>query len=143
MIIANRRFSINSPLERIEQLVMKAVIEALQPERLEASDEKSFQAMVKAKMGPLNLPMHMAGEIISPSNPLEFMIKLKGQGGLIWLNQKATFTLTSLDKDKTEVACELVAVGMAPLLRIFLLWKVKSFAADILGGFENQLRQWA
>ena len=143
MIIANRKFSVNSPLKRIEPLVMKAMINALQPERMEASDERSFRAIVRAKLGPIHLPMHMEGEITSPTNPLEFMIKLKGQGGIIWLNQKAVFSLTSLHGDQTEVSCKLVAANMATLMRIFLLWRVKSFAADILDGFEKQLRQWS
>jgi len=110
---------------------------------MEASDEKSFRAVVKTKIGPIALPMRMAGEIISQLNPVEFMIKIRGQGGLIWLDQKAKFILTSLAKGKTEVECELVAEGMSPIVRIFLIWRVKSFAAEILDGFEERLKQWA
>lgn len=72
---------------------MKAMIDALQPEMMEASDEKSFRAVVKTKIGPIALPMRMAGEIISQFNPLEFMTKIRGQGGLIWLDQKAKLYL--------------------------------------------------
>ena len=68
MIIANKKFVIDSFLARAEQLVMKAIVEALQPEMMEASDEKSFRAVGKTKIGPIALPMRMAGEIISQFN---------------------------------------------------------------------------
>lgn len=48
-----------------------------------------------------------------------------------------------IGEDKTEVACKTVAEGMATLLRVFLLWKVKSFAEDAFESLEERLRQWA
>ena len=143
MIIAEDKFVINSSREKTEQLVMKAMISALQPERMHASDERSFRAMVRVNIGSIHLPVHMEGEITSPSNPLEFMIKLKGLDGIIWLNQKAIFTLKSIDGDTTEVASQLMAEAMSTVTRIFLLWKVKRFAAEILEDFEKYLRRWS
>ena len=143
MIIAESEFTIDSPQERVEELLMKAMISALQPEGMDASDERSFVAMVRAKIGPIGLPLDMVGEVVSPTNPMEFMIKFRGQGGIIWLNQKATFTLTPINEGKTEVMCQVDAEGMATLLKTLLMWRIRSFANEILQSFETRLRQWA
>ncbi len=143
MIISERKFVINIPQERVEQLIMKAMVNALQPERLCASNDKCFRAMVRASIGPIKVPIDMEGEIMSLSNPLIFMMRLRGLWGIFCLNQRATFMLVAIDKDKTQIETKVIAEDMALLVKIFMLWKVKRFAVDVLDRFENQLREYA
>ena len=52
------------------------------------------------------------------------------------------FNKSDLSPVDPEVTARLIAEDMAPLLRMFLLWKVKSFARDSLASMESLLRQW-
>ena len=95
-------------------------------------------------MGFISLPMNVEMDIIdvSPLESLATVLKTKGMRGMVWLNQKATFRLTMMGEGKTEVACKTVEEGMSTLLRVFLLWKVKSFAEGAFKSLEERLRQW-
>ncbi|MFC1872549.1 hypothetical protein ACFLYV_02375 [Chloroflexota bacterium] len=141
MIIAEKKCVINGSPELVEQLVMKAIISALRPEKLQASDERHFQAVVRVGLGLIRLSVDMAGEVLSPHNPLKFMIRLKGLAGVIRLELMSTFILKSNDVDTTEVVSQLRAEVMSIVISLFLLWKVKRFAVEILQGFENNLKR--
>lgn len=145
MIIAERKFLIESSQERIWELILKAVLRFMPFERIEILSDRSFRALLRIKMGFISLPMNVEMSIMSVSPPesLVTVLKTKGMLGMVWLNQKATFRLTMIEDGKTEVACKTVEEGMATLLRVFLLWKVKSFAEDAFKSLEERLRQWA
>jgi len=143
MVIAEREFIINSSPDRIGQLMMKAMIEALQPEMMEASDEKFFRCRVRAKIGPLSLPVYITGEITTPVNPVEMMTRISGLGRLIGLNQRTLFEFRSIEKTKTAITSRIVMEDMTTLVRVCLLWRIKRFATDILERFEMCLRSWA
>ena len=145
MVIAEKKFTIDTSRERIWSLILKAVLRFMPFERMEVLSEKNFRALLRIKMGFISLPMKVDIEIADISAPefLVTVIKAKGMRGMVWLNQKSTFKLRKIGEDKTEIACELEEEGMAPLLRMFFLPKVKSFAEDAFKSFEERLRQWA
>ena len=145
MIIAEAKFIVNTSRERIWQLLLKAMMNCVSFERMQLIDARNFQGQLTMKMGFISLPMDVKLELADLS-PLEFLVtllKAKSLLGIIWLNQRATFTLLAVDKGKTEVSCQVAEEGMATLLRMFFLWKVKSFASLVLKGVEDRLRQWA
>ena len=145
MMISEKKFTIDTSWERIWSLILKAVLRFMPFERMEVLSEKNFRALLRIKMGFISLPMKVNIEIADISAPesLVTVIKAKGIRGLVWLNLKSTFRLTKIGEGKTEIACELEEEEMAPLLRMFFLPKVKSFAGDAFKSFEERLRQWA
>ncbi len=145
MIVADKNFIIDSPRERVWQLLLRVVMRCMPFESMELVDEKNYFALLKIGIGCIALPVRVQIEITDIFEPesLVTILKARGMGGMVWLNQKATFTLTSLSESKTQVTCNLVAQGMARLLRIFFLWRVKSFAQGSLENIEALLRQWA
>ena len=144
MIVADKKIVIDSPRKRIWGFLLGAVMKGIPLENMELVDKKNFLALLKLRIGFLALPLHVRIEITDTFEPetLVTAVKAKGMGGMIWLNQGVTFTLTSLDESKTEVDCKFVAQGMSVLLRIFLLRRVKRFARDCLNAIENVLREW-
>ena len=145
MMISERKFTIDASQERIWSLIIKAVLRFMPFERMEVLSEKNFRALLRIKVGFISMPMKVNMEIVSIAAPesLVTVIKAKGIRGMIWLDQKSTFKLTKIGENKTEIACELEEEGMSPILRMFLLPMVKSFAKDAFNKFEERLRQWA
>ena len=145
MVISERKFTIDASRERIWSLILKAVLRFMPFERMEILSEKNFRALLRIKMGFISLPMKVNIEIADISAPesLVTLIKAKGMRDMVWLNQKSTFKLTKIGEGKTEIACELEEEGMASLLRMLFLPKVRSFAGDAFKSFEERLRQWA
>lgn len=144
MIIADRKFTINSPRERIWEYIIRALMRCMSFEGMQFTDERSFSAILRMKMGFITLPVRVKMEIIDivKLESIVTTLQARGLGGLVWFNQKATFTLTTVDESKTEVASKMEAEGMAFLLRTLLLWKVKSFARETLDSLEVLLKQW-
>lgn len=144
MIIAERKFTINSSRERIWECIIKALMRCIPFEGMQFADERSFSAILRMKMGFITLPVRIKMEIIDmvKLESIVTTLQARGLGGLVWFNQKATFTLTTVDESKTEVASKMEAEGMAFLLRTLLLWKVKGFARETLDGLEVLLKQW-
>ena len=145
MIIAEKKFIINSSRERIWECIIRALMRCIPFEGIQFADERSFAALLKIKIGFITLPMQAKMDIVDIVEPetLVTTLNMRGMQGLVWLNQKSTFSLTAIDENKTEVAGKLAAEGIAPLLRLFLLWKVKSFARESLDNVADLLVQWA
>jgi carbon monoxide dehydrogenase subunit G len=145
MIMAERKFVIGSPRQRIWELLLKAALMCMPLERLVPQSATKIQALLRVKMGFISLPMDVEVEIVNMSPPvsMEIVIKAKGVRGIIWLNQRATFILTPISEGETEIACKLAEEGMATLLRLFLLPTVKSFARDTFNNLEERLKKWA
>jgi len=144
MIIAERKFTINSSRERIWECVIIALMRCIPFEGMQFADERSFSAILRMKMGFITLPVRVKMEIIDivKLETLVTTLQARGLGGLVRFNQKATFTLTPVDESKTEISVKMEAEGMAPLLKIFLLWKVKSFASESLDSVGVLLKEW-
>jgi len=145
MVIAEKAFIISSSQQRIWEILMKAVLRFMPLERMKPQSEKSVRALLRVKMGLISLPLDVEVEIVDASPPtlLVTTLRAKGMGGVIWLNQRSTFTLTSISEGKTEVACKIAEEGMAILLRVFFLKGIKDFAGDAFSKLEERLRQWA
>jgi len=145
MIIAESNFSIESPRQRIWELLLKSVLRFMPFERIKPLSEKSVRALLKVKMGFISLPMNVMVEIVeaTPPESLVTVLEARGMGGIIWLKQRATFKLASAGEAKTEVACKIALEDMGAIVKIFLLRKVKTFARDSFTGLEDRLRKWA
>jgi len=144
MIIGERKFIIYASRQRIWELLLRATLRLMPFERCNIHSQTEFSALLRTKMAFVSLPMQVEINIVDivPPESLGTILKAKGMGGIVWINQKSTFTLTPIDEGKTEVDCKIVAEGMASLLRMFFLPKVKSFAGDAFKNLEERLRQW-
>jgi carbon monoxide dehydrogenase subunit G len=145
MIIAESSFTIDSSQQRIWELLLKSVLRFMPFERIKPLSEKSVTALLKVRMGFISLPMNVMVEIVEATPPqlMVTVLEARGMGGIIWLKQRATFTLTSADDEKTEVGCKIALEGMGIMVRIFLMRLVKTFARDSFQGLEDRLRKWA
>ena len=145
MIIAERKFIISNSRQRIWELILKAALRFMPFERMKPISERSIQALLRVKIGFINLPLNVEVEIadISPPESLATVLKAKCMGGLVCLNQRSIFTLRPINEVKTEVDCKIVEEGMSVLFRIFLLWWVKRYARDTFNSIEARLREWA
>lgn len=146
-IIAQRKFVLNAPPDRVWDLMGGAVIGSLHGlEAMHPLDESSFSAVLRVKMAFLTIPMHLNGHVLADeAHPESLAIELKanGWGGLIKLNQKVTLTVSPVDKDKSEVLCQSMAQDLMPLVRLFFLGRVKSMADTTLGDVEKRLQDIA
>ncbi len=145
MIIAERKFVIDSSQQRIWALLLKSVLRFMPFERMRPLSESSVSALLRVKMGFISLPMAVEVEITDASPPerMVTVLKSKGMGGMVWLRQRATFSLALVGEGKTEVTCKIAEEGMGILVRMFLLPRVKTFARESFNGLEERLRRWA
>lgn len=144
MLIAERKFVIDAPVERIWDLLLRTTLRLMPFEQMNIHSQNSFSGLLRMKMAFISVPMKVEMELLDIVPPLKMNTKLKakGMGGIAWINQKSTFSLKSVGENKTEVDAKIIAEGMAPVVRI-LLPKVKSFARDAFKNLEERLRQWA
>lgn len=144
-ILAERKFVISSSQQRIWELLLKSVLRFMPFERMRPLSEKSVRALLRVRIGFISLPLDVEVEVVdaSPPESMFTVLKSKGMGGLVWLNQKATFTLTPVTEGETEVACKIISEGMGPLVRVFLLRRVRIFAQNAFNRLEELLKQWA
>ena len=146
-LIACRKFVVEASSERVWSLLGGVVVGSLPGlERMHAIDESSFTALLRLKAGFIRLSMHLKGQVTADAahpESLAFLIEAKRWGGLVQLNQKVKFTISSIDTDKTEVVCESMAQGMRLLTRLFLLGRIRSMARITLCGIEKRLQEIA
>jgi hypothetical protein len=145
MIVAQKKFIISSSQQRIWELLLKATLRSVPLERMKPISERNIQGLIRVKLGFISLPMNVDIKIDEISSPdsMTTLLKAKGMKGLIQMKQKSIFNVASVDGDKTEVSCVIEEDGVSVFLKIFLLWKVKRFATEVLVNLQNQLRQWA
>lgn len=144
MILAERKFVINSSQQRIWELLLKSVLRFMPFERMRPQSEKSVRALLRVGVGFISLPMDVEVEVVNTSPPesMVTVLKSKGMGGIVWINQRATFTLTPVSEGKTEVACKIEEDGMGIMVRLFLLWRVRTVAQDAFKGLNARLKRW-
>lgn len=145
MLIAERTFVVDADRERIWELLLRATLRLMPFERCNIRSQTEFSALLRMKVAFISLPMQVDMNIVDivPPETLNTTLKAKGMGGIVWINQKSTFTLTSAGEGKTEVHAKIVAEGMAPILKMFFVPMVKSFARDSFKNLEERLKQWA
>ncbi len=145
MLIAERKFVIDADRERVWELLLRATLRLMPFERCNIRSQTEFSALLRMKVAFISLPMQVEMNMVDivPPEKMNTILTSKGMGGIIWINQRSTFTLTSAGEGKTEVNAKIVAEGMTPLLRIFALPMVKSFARDAFKNLEERLKQWA
>lgn len=145
MMIAEKTFKVAGSQEKIWEFLTKALLRSIPFEQVQFTDERGFSALLRLKVGSLTFPTKVTVAILNMVEPETFVAKisLTGMGGIIQLDQIASFDVKGSNNAPTEVAAKLEAERMSPLLQTFLLWKVKSFARDSLNNVERLLKDWA
>ena len=146
-VLSKRKFVLEASRERIWGLLGRVIIDSLELERFHARDDRNFNALTRVKVAFITVAMQVKGTMvnISPPEALSVLLAVKGMGRIIQLNLKVTFTLSALDKDKTEtdIVCQMGDGRIWFPLGIFLMPRVKTFAREILMSIEKRLRQLA
>jgi len=141
-------FVIQSPRQRIWELLMKAILRCLPLERITPISDNNVSALLRVKVLFISLPLdvNVVTSDVNPDESVNTLVKAKGLGGLIWLNQMFRFALRSLGEKETEVTCQVNYEGMSALLRVS--WfafapMIKGIATDTFDKLEKRLAQWA
>ena len=145
MIIADKTITISASPQRVWEFIGEAMLSALKLGRFMPLDQNNFIAVMKVKLGFISLSMSVEGRIIESCEPSSWVavIKTKAMGGIIWLNQKASFVLNAIDENTTEINSKMVAEGMSLPIRVFLLGTVRKVASETLDEFGRLLKQWS
>ena len=140
---SQRKFIADASSKRIWDFIGEAMFSALKLEGVRVMDASNFSAVIRVRLGPVKMPLSIAGRFIetSPAKSLAATVEARGLAGIIWLNQRLNITLNPLDENKTEVNLEVITEGMGNLVKTCLSWRIKSFVNEILGGMERELRQ--
>jgi len=144
MIIAERTITISASPQRVWEFIGEAMLTALKLGRLMPLDQNNFIAVLKVKLGFISLSMSVEGRITESCEPSSWVavINTRAMGGIIWLKQKASFVLTPVDENTTQIHSKMVAEGMSLPIRVFLLGMVRKVASETLDEFGSLLKQW-
>jgi len=145
-VIAERQFIVEAFPQRVWDILGRVMFDSLHGlERVNVVDERNFRAVLRVKVGFVDLTARLRGEMteISPPQFLAVVLKMRLMGGALRLGQKVTFTLTAVDEGKTEVECKAVAEGMATVFRWPLLKKAQDFAGETFDRIEERLHKLA
>jgi carbon monoxide dehydrogenase subunit G len=145
MIMAERKFIIASPQQRIWDLLIKAAFRTMPLEQVNPLNLTKITALLRVKIGFISLPMNVEVEIMDMSPPasMSILINARGMMGLVWLNQKSDLVLAPVGENATEVNGKVNVEGMSIFLRLFLLPAIKKFARDTFYSLEERLKKWA
>ena len=127
---------------------MKAILRCLPLERITPLSDNNVSALLKVKVLFISVPLYVnvVTSDVNPNESVVTLVKAKGLGGLMWLNQKFKFALKAAGEKETEVSCQVSYEGMSPLLRItWLIFSpmIKGIARDTFAKLEQRLKQWA
>ena len=144
--IGERNFVVGASRERVWRLIGKVIFSSLPGmEQVEILDDTSFRALLKVKILLLEMTMRLKGEMVDMSPPASFgvNITIEGLGGLLRMKQKVTIEMTSIEKEKTAVACRARAENMGILLRWLSVGQARRFAQSVFEAIEKRLQDLA
>lgn len=144
MIVAERKFVIDAPQEGIWELLGDAIFSSIRLERMQIIDENNFAGVVRVRIGFISLPMHLRIKLVDISSPRSLTAKViaRTKPGIFTITEETRITLTLISEGKTEVGTKAAVEEMGTLPRLLLLWKIRSFAEDILDGIKRCLEKW-
>ena len=144
--VAVKHFVINASQERVWRLIGKVIFSSLSGmEKVEILDETRFRAFLRVKVSLLELTMRLKGEIVDmlPPDSLVVNIAIEGLRGLFRMNQKVTIDISSIDQERTAVACQAMAESMGILSRGMFLRQARRFAQSVFETIEKRLQDLA
>jgi len=144
----NKTFVIKSAVERIYELLMKAILRCLPMEQLVPVSDNTVNALLKVKLWFLSIPMavQVVTADIVPNESVVTYVHAKGLGGLMKLTQKFTFALKSKGEKETEVSCTVEYQEKSWFLGIaWVLFApmIKGIGMDTFQKLEERLTKWA
>ncbi|MBI4319315.1 MAG: hypothetical protein HY675_12565 [Chloroflexi bacterium] len=142
MIVLERQFTIGAPQQTVWEYLARAILSSPRLERIDIIDSEHFDALLRVKLGFINVPMAVNGQIADSVHleSLTAKLRIRFVKDLIKLNQSTTFTLSAVDEGQTHVACRVMIEGMGPLLTLFS-GKVKASAEEIISGTQAYLER--
>ena len=146
MALAQKDFLVNAPRERVWRLIGKVIFSVLPGlENMEILDENNFRAVLRMKLFGLQISLKLKGEMVDMAPPESFGVKLflEGLGGLFRAEQKVSFAITPVEKDRTAVSCRAAMEDPGFLPRVFLLGQARKFAGSTFEAIEKRLQDLA
>lgn len=144
-VFAERKFVLEASRDRVWGLLGRAIIDSLEMERFHARDDRNFNALTRVKVSFITIIMQVRGEMtdITPPEFLSVLLEIRALKGMLKLNQKVTFNVVSLDKDRTEITCQVSGSRIGFPLGLFIMPRAISFGGEILQKIERRLKRIA
>ena len=135
MEIAQRKFIINAPRERVWELLGRIIYRSLPLERMEVVTETSFRAVLNWRLAGLNLPLKVKVSMDDISPPEQLGASIKVKKGIIDQTVLVSFALTTFAQDQTELVCNAATEGGA-----ITTWLLGGQQRRFAGGMFDTIR---
>ena len=140
MKITEKHFVVEASRDRVWRLIGKVIFSSLPGmENIDIVDENRFRAIMRMKVLFVEVKMNLQGEMVDMSPPDSFAVRLalEGPGRLFRIDQRVSFSMAAVEKEKTAVACELTAEKMGILFR----GQARRFATSVFDAIEKRLKE--
>ncbi len=141
MLITQKQFAVDAPLERVWGLLPRVVHQCLPLEKMDIIDEQTFNADLRWDLAFISLKLHIKGKFVDISPPSHLRCVLSVDRALLHLKIGVAFTLKPIDADKTEVLCAATSEGSEKkrLLDWALAGQQRQFAGNIFDSIRRRL----
>jgi carbon monoxide dehydrogenase subunit G len=136
--LARRQYVIQAPRQRVWDLLAGTIIQCMPVEQMQIVNDTTFRAVLKLKLGPLEVPMRLEVRAadISPIDSLCTLVKAKK--GPFESALKVSFALTDASEESTSVVCTATEDGGSPWMWL-LKGQQRSFAGDMFDAISAEL----
>ena len=144
--INERNFEVKASRDRVWRLIGKVIFGSLPGmENMEILDENNFRALLRMKLFGLAINLKLKGEMVDMAPPESFSVKLllEGPGSLFHAEQKVSFAMAPVEKERTAVSCRATMEDPGFLPRLFLLGQARRFARSTFEAIEKRLQDLA
>jgi len=140
VLLARQDFVIDAPLARAWDVLPAGVIQGLPVEQMDVLSDTKLTAVLRAKLGPLEIPVPLKVEIgdIAPLQSISATIT--AEKGIARSVLDVSFALSAVTDDQTRVTCTARESAGSPAMRL-LRWQQRRFAREMFSSIERWLRQ--
>lgn len=137
--VAEKQFLIGASQQRTWELLGKMVYQCLPLEQMNLISLDTFQAVMRWRLGPVNIPLGIQGRLVDVVTPTSLGCLVLVSMGIIHLGVKVTFTLRPASGDRTEVVCRAMEEGAKTFW--FLKGQERAFAENMFESIKTRLER--
>jgi hypothetical protein len=142
-LIAERRFTVEAPEQRVLDLLPKSIYRCLNLEKMNIADEAHFSAEMLMNMGLICFRCHLRGGFVDISSQNILSCVLLAEKGIVKISMKIVFKLKKASDGRTEVVCVATKHGKQSggIFRWILGRVQKRFTERVFDSIGAQLRE--
>jgi hypothetical protein len=140
-VIAQKSFTIKSDQQKVYKVLGNAIFQCLPLEEMNILDVKNFQAVMRYRLGFINLPLKLKGKLVDVSSPVLLSFVIRVEKGFLQMVLKTTFMLKQIDEANTGVACIAVEDGKRTIIGRITRGQQHDFAMKLFDAMQAQLQK--